>query len=288
MPSFTFPAVVEAVLWNGLEPVFLDAGYGHLHLDPGRLADALADRASGICLVIAASSFGTPPPPAVRTAWEEVCRGAGVKLLIDSAAGFPAVAADGVAIGSQGDAEVVSFHITKPFGIGEGGACFSRDAEVVETIRSLANFGFDDRHAIHAGGGMNAKLDELHAAVGLAVLEEIDERLSRRRASAADLLTRLGPSFTPQDGHELGTYQFVSVLAQSAAQRAGIVRRADGRIELRSYYEPLHRFHAFSRFSSIGGLAVTEDISSRIVSLPMFDDMTAEERELVCDVVRGA
>lgn len=286
LPSFTFPAVVEAVLWNGLEPVFLDISPGHFHLDPERLADALAEEDAGVCLVIAGSSFGTPPPPGVRSAWETECRAAGVQLLVDSAAGFPAVAADGVPIGSQGDAEVVSFHITKCFGIGEGGAIFSRDPAVIERIGSLANFGFDERRSVAIAHGTNAKLDELHAAVGLAVLGEIDSRIKARQASAAKIIEALGSAYVPQMGHELGTYQFVSLLAPSATDRDRILRAADGIVQLRTYYEPLHRFPAFSDVGSFGDLSVTEEVASRIVSLPMFDDITEEERLVICDVVR--
>ena len=288
LPSFTFPAVIEAVLWNGLEPVFLDVSPGHLHLNPDRLSDALADRSIGTCLAIAGSSFGTPPPPAVRSAWERACRDAGVPLLVDSAAGFPAVAADGVAIGAQGDAEVVSFHITKPFGIGEGGAIFSRDPRIIEHLTSLANFGFDADRSVSIPHGTNAKLDELHAAVGLAVLGEIDARIESRRASARQMIEELGPSYVPQVGHELGTYQFVSLVTPTPERRDRILRAADGVVQLRTYYEPLHRFPAFSDVTSFGDLAVTEDIGARIISLPMFDHMTDEERRVVCDVVAKA
>jgi dTDP-4-amino-4,6-dideoxygalactose transaminase len=271
IPSFTFPAVIEAVLWNGLEPVFVDISPGHLHLDPERLAHALGGSHPGVCLVVAASCFGTPPPPAVRLAWESACRSAGVRLLVDSAAGFPAQAEDGVGIGAQGDAEVVSFHITKPFGIGEGGAIFSRHPEVMAHLRSLCNFGFDAERSISIPYGTNAKLDELHAAVGLAVFDEIDVRVSNRRSSASRIMETLGPEFVPQIGHERGTYQFVSVLVTTPSRRDAILRDADGLVQLRTYYEPLHQFPAFSGVASSGDLAVTEDVGARILSLPMFD-----------------
>ncbi len=287
LPSFTFPAVVEAVLWNGLEPEFLDVGPDHLHLDPERLADALSRPSAGVCLAIAGASFGTPPPVAVRSSWESAAASAGVPLLVDSAAGFPAVAADGRPVGAQGDAEVVSFHITKPFGIGEGGAIFSRDPALIERLESLANFGFDEQRSIAVPHGTNAKLDELHAAVGLAVLDEIDARVAARRESAALILEALGPSFVPQLGHELGTYQFLSVLVPTSAERDRIMRSAEGLVQLRTYYEPLHRFPAFSDINRFGDLSVTEDLASRIVSLPMYDQMSEADRLLICEVVTG-
>src|SRR5579875_1265523 len=82
LPSFTFPAVVQAVLWNGMTPVFVDISPGHLHLDPDRLDEALESEGRAVGMVIAGCSFGTPPPPPVRRRWEEACERAGVPLLV--------------------------------------------------------------------------------------------------------------------------------------------------------------------------------------------------------------
>ncbi len=288
LPSFTFPAAAQAAIWNGMEPVFIDILPGHLHLDPDRLAKALEDLSLGVGLVVAGSSFGTPPPPEVRTAWERLCHQAGVPLVVDSAAGFPARGADGVPIGAQGDAEVVSFHITKPFGIGEGGAVFSRDAELVDRIGTLANFGYLADRSITDAHATNAKLDELHAAVGLAVLDEIDGRIASRRASACRLLESIGSAYEPQLGGERGTHQFVSVLAPTPRERQQILERASGRVLLRTYYEPLHRLAAFKALRIHGDLSVTEAVASRIISLPMYDEMSDAELDLISDVVRGS
>src|SRR4051812_29270721 len=131
MPSYTFYAGAQAALWNGLVPRFVDIEPAGWHMDPERLAEALAAGGRDAAIVLACSAFGTPPPPAVRSAWEAACDAAGVPLLVDSAAGFGAVAEDGVPIGAQGHAEIVSFHATKPFAVGEGGAMFSRDTALI-------------------------------------------------------------------------------------------------------------------------------------------------------------
>lgn len=289
IPSFTFPAVIEAVLWNGLQPLFVDISPSHLHIDPTSLMNALSD-VPGVSLVIAGSSFGTPPPPRVREQWQSACDEANVPLLVDSAAGFPARSSDGVAIGSQGDAEVVSFHITKPFGIGEGGAVFSAHPQVIEAVRRFANFGFTSERSIEETSGINAKLDELHAATGLAVSEDIDARLSKRRMIAGRILKRIegaAKEVTPQEGHEYGTYPFLSLLTPSQAIRDRILTDSENAVQLRTYYEPLHRIKAFKDCSAAGSLAVTEDVADRIVSAPVLEDMTEREVGRVADTLTG-
>lgn len=286
LPSFTFPAVAEAARWNGLEPVFLDVSREEWHVSPHEMERGLQQFGGNVALVVAGSSFGTPPPPLTRCAWERVCAAFEVPLLVDSAAGFPGVAQDGLPIGQQGDAEVVSFHITKPFGIGEGGAFCSKDPGLVDRVRRLANFGFDDRRNIVMSSGMNGKLDELHAAVGLAVFDEIAERLERRRSSAMRILAELGGGVQPQLGHELGTYQFLPVLVRDPYQRDEILRVAAPSVELRTYYKPLHLLAEFSECGRIGDLRATEDISARIVSLPIYDDMNSSEERLVSERLR--
>ena len=195
--------------------------------------------------------------------------------------------ANGVPVGAQGDAEVVSFHATKPFAIGEGGAVFSRDPDVVAEISRTANFAFDSERRPQSPWGINAKLDELHAATALAVLDGFDGALAARRDRATALLAVLGPELTPQDGHQRGTFQFVPVLAADATLRDDILRRAAGRVELRTYYEPLHHSVAFAGTPRAGPLTVTDALAARMLSLPMFQDMADAELLAIADVVSG-
>jgi dTDP-4-amino-4,6-dideoxygalactose transaminase len=286
MPSFTFAATAQAMIWNGLRPVFVDVDAEHLHLSPAALDSALEARADHVGLVVACSSFGTPPPPEVREAWERRCADAGVPLMVDSAAGFGALAADGLPIGGQGDVEVVSFHVTKPFGIGEGGAVFTRDRPLADRVRRLVNFGFDDRRRAVSQWGLNAKLDELHAAVGLAVLDTFDEQLDQRRSAAKQLLDAVGPAFRPQYGHGYGTYQLLPVVTAGEEVRNRVLSVAQTRVELRTYYEPLHLMPAFEDLSRSDGLPITESLGRTILSLPMGVDLTEEDIGRIADVCR--
>ncbi len=290
LPSFTFAATAAAVAWAGLRPVFVDVEPAGWHLDADALAAALAARPGDVAAVLACSTFGMPPAPAQSAAWRAAAAAHGVPVLVDSAAGFGSVDRDGTPLGGQGDAEVFSFHATKPLAIGEGGMLATADAAVADRVRRLANFGFRDG-VVDDEPGLNAKLAEWPAATGLVALERFDDVLARRRAAAAEVLDALVPlGCTAQADCHGGTWQFVPVLAPTPAARDAVRAAAarDG-LEVRAYYDtPLHRMPAFAGAAVAGSLDVTEDLAGRALSLPMADDQSAADRERIVASVAGA
>ena len=287
MPSFAFAASAQAAAWNGLRPVFLDVGCDHWHLDPAELSRALERRRGDVALVIALSSFGTPPPVAVREAWQSACAAHGVPLLVDSAAGFGAIAEDGCPIGAQGDAEVVSFHATKPMAAGEGGVVFCRDPALAERVRRLTNFDFDEDNDAVSASGINAKMSEPIAAIALAALDRLPVALAARREAAAEIVGALPDAICTQAGCERGTWQFVPVRAPSASARDAILDAARGKVELRTYYRPLHAMPAFARCDRASDLATTVDLGASLLSLPMAVDLSQAERGRIAALCAG-
>lgn len=279
MPSFTFVATAQAAIWAGLEPTICDIGADHWHLDPALLEQALRHRGFGA--VIAVSAFGTPPPPETRLRWERACRAAGVPLVVDSAAGFGAIAEDGVPVGAQGDVEVVSFHATKPFAIGEGGAVFTRDRPLYERIDRAVNFGFRPDRTVGFPRGLNAKMSELHAATALAVLDHFDSILERRRSAAAAVRARAGQGASWQAGCRHSTWQFVPVALADSEQRDRVIDACRDRLETRVYYEPLDRLVPGRWPVLDDSLAETHDLHDRILCLPMANDLTEAEIHLI-------
>jgi dTDP-4-amino-4,6-dideoxygalactose transaminase len=276
MPAFTFIATPQAALWARLQPLLHDSDPTHWHLDPEQLEATLAGAVS-VRLAIAVAAFGTPPPPEVRERWETACRIAGVPLLIDSAAAFGAVAADGLPVGRQGDVEVVSFHATKPFGIGEGGAVFTRARELHERIERQVNFGFRPDHSVATGLGLNAKMSELHAATALAVLDEFDAILARRRLTAADLRGRIQAPVIWQREFERSTWQFVPLMFACEEERERAITACDGEVETRVYYQPVGQLIPDQVDIAAGGVRVAEDLYRRLLCLPMANDLSADE-----------
>ena len=283
MPSFTFAAVVDAVLWAGLEPVFVDVEPCSWHLDPAALEAALDSRPDTVVAVLAASTFGTPPPIALHAGWRRAAARAGVPLLVDSAAGFGATDERGEPLGRQGDAEVFSFHATKPFAIGEGGLVTTTDPHLARRILRLVNFGLE-AGMVQDDAGLNAKLAEWPAATALAVLDRYDTVLAARRASAERMLAALAPhGYVRQGGSRGAAWQFVPVLAPSPEVRAAALDGGERHgIELRSYFStPLHRMPAFAAKQVAGDLRHTSELASRVLSLPMANDLSDRDADSI-------
>jgi dTDP-4-amino-4,6-dideoxygalactose transaminase len=280
IPAFTFAATANAVLWAGLKPVFVDVDARHWHLAPEALDEALAERGDRVAAVLPCSTFGVPPASDVRRAWEDLARRAGVPVLVDSASGFGAVDEDGNRLGLQGDAELFSFHATKPFAIGEGGALVTAAPDLADDLLRLTNFGFDRGRSVDDARlvGLNAKLSELTAATGLAMLDRYEAVLRARCARAEAIRAPLeAAGLVFQEGAERSAWQFVPVLAPTPAARDAVLRQAvDDGIELRTYFEPLQEFGGFAHLPRVGDLAVTADLGSRILSLPLANDMSEQ------------
>jgi dTDP-4-amino-4,6-dideoxygalactose transaminase len=280
MPSFTFLATAQAALWSGLEPMLIDVDPGHWHMDAQLLERVLPAR-NDVRAVLAVSAFGTPPPAETRLRWQAACRASSVPLVVDSAAGFGAVADDNTPIGAQGDVEVVSFHATKPFAIGEGGAVFTRDRTLHERITMAVNFGFRPDRSVGFTRGLNAKMSELHAATALAVLDEFDPILETRKRAVSYLRGKAGSHVTWQSGCERSTWQFVPVAFTETEQREQALRYCRHRVEIRTYYDPLHTMPSSRKWFIEGDLANTDDLYSRILCLPMANDLNASELEVI-------
>jgi dTDP-4-amino-4,6-dideoxygalactose transaminase len=284
LPSFTYIATLSAVLWAGLEPVFVDIDPEHWHASPAALEEALDQRRGSVACLLPVSTFGAAPPSKLREEWEALGQEAGVGVLVDSAAGFGATDEQGRPLGTQGDAEVFSFHATKPLAVGEGGAILTGDPEVAARIGELIRFGLASDRSLPGVPGLNAKMSEIHAAVALATLDGYDEILEARRARAMSLVAGLRPQgLVFQANAPTSTWQFVPALAPDPDAREAIFRRAeDLGVEVRSYYEPLHLMEPLRNYARVGSLPVTADFGSRIVSLPMAVDLTDAELELIC------
>ena len=287
VPSFTFVASINAITWCGYEPLFLD-------IDPQdwqQSADdlrALAQRESELAGILLCSTFGTAPSARRREEMSDIIASLSTPVVVDSAAGFGAVDDHGRHLGDQGSAEVFSFHATKPFAIGEGGLVTSRDPSLVADVKFLSNFGFDLSRRITRPYGMNAKMSELHGAMGLTVLEDFPRILHQRRTAATWLIGELAKfDVRAQAGHEGSTFQFVSVAMPDHESRERLLRLGpELRIEFRAYFEPpMHEVEIFSAYERVSDLTNTTDLARRVVALPMANDMEGRALERIRDAV---
>jgi aminotransferase EvaB len=176
----------------------------------------------------------------------------------------------------------------KPLAAGEGGAVFTRDRELAADILSLTGFAFDERKSATRMNGINAKMPEHTAAVALAALDEFSDASAARATVAEQILGELPDGFRPQLDHELGTWQFVPVSAPSADARERVLAAAGDAIELRTYYDPLHRMQAFAGCERADELVVTTDLSGRMLSLPMATDLRPDEISAIGTLINSA
>jgi dTDP-4-amino-4,6-dideoxygalactose transaminase len=244
-----------------------------------------------VAAVLACSTFGTAPPIAVSRRWETACGAADIPLLVDSASGFGTTDEVGRPLGRQGDAEVFSFHATKPFAMSEGGLIVTQDADLAAEMHLLINFGLTERRTPLRRHGINAKVSELHAAVGLAVLDGFDEVLERRRTRANAIRRPLeAAGFSFQPAAESSSWQFIPTLAPTQEARDAVLAHAAvAGVELRTYFAPpLHESPPFGAAYRLNPLPATEAFAARILSLPLANDLTDREAARIVDCVLGA
>jgi dTDP-4-amino-4,6-dideoxygalactose transaminase len=171
---FTFPATVHAIRWNGLEPVFCDIDPETYNLDPTLLGPLVSSRTSALLPV---HVYGNPCDV---EAIDVIAKQHGLKVVYDAAHAFGA-RYRGRSIGSYGDLSAFSFHATKIFHTAEGGAVTGGDDEARDRLALLRNFGIVNEDEV-SGVGVNGKLSELHAALGLAVIDAAEREMEERKA----------------------------------------------------------------------------------------------------------
>lgn len=274
IPSFTFAAVAEALEWCGLKPVFVDVNEKSWQMKLPEAEQYINDHPNEVLGILFCNVFGVGAPEI--DSWEKLANKNNISLIIDSAAGFGSRYTNGELLGARGDCEIFSFHSTKPFGIGEGGAIVSRSKKLITKLKSLENFGFNDKREVN-DIGLNGKLQEINAAIGLWRLTNIESSVAQRQQVQQVFIDKLSPlGYVFQDNTNQSSVCFVSALAkdQEQASRAYQALRSNG-IEANRYYNPaLHKQNAFKKYERAMSLSTTDDICSRVLSLPAHHEVS--------------
>jgi dTDP-4-amino-4,6-dideoxygalactose transaminase len=206
---------------------------------------------------------------------------------VDSAAGFGSSDEAGQMLGSQGDIEVFSFHATKTFCVGEGGLIASTQAHTRERLAELSNFGMNEDRVVDVQSGINAKMSEWTAATALARLDSFEAIVAERQRYARKLIDSAHAAhFSSQPNLETSSVQFVPLMAPSESAKLKLLSRAaELGVEVKSYFNPpLHQMNAFVSLGAAGPLEVTEEVSRRVVSLPMADHFSDQELRRIAQV----
>lgn len=284
MPSFTFSATGHAAMWAGAIPRFTECLADTCQID----VDDAAKRLENASLLVGTHVFGTPCTPEDV---EALGREAGIPVIFDSAHGFGGLH-KGKPLGGFGEAEIFSLSPTKVLIAGEGGLVATRNDDLAARVRLGVDYGnpgnYDTQFA-----GLNARMSELHAAVALCSLEEIDEHLAIRRDLAARYRTALadvpGVRVQTVDAQDVSTYKDLTVIVDEAEFGLGRntlakALKAEG-VDTRPYFwPPVHRQTAYAHLDT-GELPVTDWVSSRVVSLPLWRDIPAGAVETVVELI---
>lgn len=287
VPSFTFMATVSALVWAGLRPVYADVNRGTTNLDPAAAEAAITPETSAI---VAVHNFGNP---AELDALRDIARRHNLKLILDAAHGFGATYA-GQPVGGQADAHVYSLSPTKLLIAGEGGIVATNDDALAQSIILGREYGNDGNYDT-VFAGLNARMPEFNALLGLQSLACLEEAAQTRNQSADLYQEMLGvvPGIDFQKvlpGNRCSYKDFSITVDQDVF---GLTRdelalaMAAENIDTRKYYEPpVHRQTAYRQFYDGRPLPNTEWLSRNSLSFPMWSNMEPQVVSQICEAIQ--
>lgn len=283
---FTFASTTHAIVRNGLTPVFCDIDPIDFTMDVTKLEDLITDRTSAILPVHVYGNICNVEEI------ERIARKYGLKTVYDAAHTFGETY-KGQGIGSFGDASCFSFHATKVFNTIEGGAVSYKDSEVGKRLYDLKNFGIHGPDVVESVGA-NAKMNEFCAAMGICNLRHVDEEIDKRRKVVEHYRKRLenveGLQLNPIQCNVKSNYAYFPVIFDEKVfgySRNEIAERLAGQgIFCRKYFYPLtNSFDCFHGQYDVNKTPVAVHISKRVLTLPLYADLTLDEVDKICDVI---
>ena len=276
---FTFVSTTHAIVRCGLKPVFCDVRPSDGTLDPDVAEALVTPRTSAILPV---HVYGNVCDVERLGA---LARSHSLKLVYDAAHAFTEYAG-GRHAAAWGDASVLSFHATKLFSTVEGGAVCIDDAGLVQALRDERNFGIRSKECCSYIGG-NAKLNEFQAVMGLCNLRHLDAALDERRKAAGLYRSVLSAEAGGAQPFPAGASYFPVLFASQMERDAAADTLERNGIGARKYFWPLTSdMDCYSTFAK-GDTPVARDLSSRILTLPLYPGLAEEDIYRVCSLVRG-
>ncbi|MGE0824681.1 MAG: DegT/DnrJ/EryC1/StrS family aminotransferase [Candidatus Binatia bacterium] len=286
VPSFTFAATAQALVWNHLIPVFCDCLPGTCTLDPEDVERNITPKTAAICPVYI---YGLPPDVEPLL---DLGRRKGIPVYFDSAQGLGATYR-GVPAGGFGTCEVFSLSPTKVVTAIEGGIVTTNDDTLAARLRSMRDYGKDPatgEDMLYCG--LSARMGEFNAAVGLSSFRNINALISSRLEWITAYRERLGNlpgcwlQEFPADRTTSGNYfvLFISEQAQRTRDEMHYALKEVGIQTKRYFYPPVHMQTAFQRvpLRVSSPLTNTMKASHEGLALPLYSHMTAEQFERVC------
>ena len=285
---FTFAATPHVLYWNRITPVFCDIDPHTFNIDPNRIESMITPNTTAILPV---HVFGYPcDTQSIR----EIADRYGLRVIYDAAHAF-GVEIKGEKVGNFGDISMFSFHATKIYHTLEGGALTFRDKSLRERLEFSKNFGFKGEENIVVPG-INAKMNEFQAAVGLLMLNLVEEEIEKRKHLTMVYRDRLseipGINFrTEMQGVKHNYYNFVITVdhCKFGISRDELYENLKSyNIFTRKYFYPLcSQFQCYKQYTSSlpHNLPIAEKITKKVLSLPLYGNLREEDINRICDII---
>lgn len=278
---FSYVATTSSIAWEGCKPVFADINPQTLNVDPKSIENAITESTSAI---LATHVYGNP---CEIEAIQAIAKKHHIKVIYDGAHCF-GVKYQKKSIFNFGDISTVSFHATKLFHTIEGGGVFSNNSELIKKMAYQRNFGHDGPEAFQ-GLGINGKNSELHAAMGLVNLKKIDSIIKKRKdlslyydQKLSDLALQK-PVISNQSEFNFGYYPIIFPTEELLISCIKKLNRSE--IFPRRYFYPSLDQLPYVEKTDCPN---TEYLSKRVLCLPLYFELSFEEVDLICRLIKSA
>lgn len=290
VPSYTFVATAHALQWQEITPVFCDMDPATHNIDPAKIERLITPRTTGI---IGVHVWGRG---CETDAIQQIAAQRNLKVMYDASHGFGCTKGARM-LGTFGECEVFSFHATKFLNCFEGGAVVTNNDDLAEKMRLMRNFGFVDFDKV-VYLGVNGKMSEVHAAMGLSNLEAIEEIIAVNRrnyeAYRTHLTDVLGISVIHYDPAERNNYQYVVIEVdpeECPRNRDEIVNalHAENIIARKYFWPGCHKMEPYRSLQPNAGLLLpeTERVAAKVIVLPTGQTITPDNVENICGIISG-
>lgn len=279
---FSYVATTSCIAWEGCTPVFVDIDPKTMNINPGLIEAAITKNTVGI---MATHVYGNPCD---IDAIQAVADKHGLKVIYDAAHCF-GTRYKGKSVLEYGDVSTCSFHATKLFHTIEGGSVSSPSAEITRKLALLRNFGHTSPVEFD-GVGINAKNSEYHAAMGLAMMQRIDEICNARKEQwlrYQDLLKNMPLHTIKIDVEKTQfNYAYFPMVFESEA----LLLKTVEALNTHYVYPRRYFFPSLNKLNYVEQrpCPVSEDLSTRVLCLPLFHQLSKPEQELICRVILRA
>lgn len=277
---FSYVATTNAILWENCTPVFVDIEKDNYTIDPTKIEAAITENTEAI---LATHVYGLPCD---IEAIEAIANKHNLKVIYDGAHAFGSVY-KGKQLLEYGDVSTCSFHATKLFHTVEGGCIITNNDDLAAKLKLYRSFGHigDDYFDI----GVNGKNSEFHAAMGLAVLPHLPELISKRRIASETYDALLGECNIQRLNvcKDDFNYAYYPVVFENSTQ----MNQVKEALELENVFTRRYFYPSLNRLPFLKekvAMPISDDISSRVLALPLYAEITKGEIERICTSIRNS